>query len=146
MIVDDGNDLVALLVFVAGIADAIPPFLATVLVPSPWSMLRSSCFSATRCRILATNACHSDPSSAHFALDRPRARSIAGLFSRPSSEPDVILIASSGSLVSLSLQLWPIEMDIIMTSLTQWDALAFPRDHDFHPGRHLPFALFVQVS
>src|SRR6266568_8645986 len=43
-----------------------------------------------------------------------RARSIAGLFSRPSSEPDVILIASSGSLVSLSLQLWPIEMDIIM--------------------------------
>ena len=63
-----------------------------------------------------------------------------------SSEPDVILIASSGSLVSLSLQLWPIEMDIIMTSLTQWDALAFPRDHDLHPGRHLPFALFVQVS
>src|SRR6266478_1857436 len=67
MIVDDGNDLLALLVFVAGIADAIPPFLATVLVPSPWSMLRSSCFSAARCRTLATNACQSDPSSAHFA-------------------------------------------------------------------------------
>ena len=37
-------------------------------------------------------------------------------------------------------------MDVIMTSLTQWDALAFPRDHDLHPGRHLPFALFVEVS
>src|SRR6266704_6197596 len=103
MIVDDGNDLLALLVFVAGRADAIPPFLATVLVPSPWSTLRSSCFSAARCRTLATKACQSDPSSAHLALDRPRARSIAGLFSWPSSEPDVILVASSGSLVSLSL-------------------------------------------
>jgi hypothetical protein len=146
MVVYDRNDFVTLLMFMAGVATAIPPFLATVLVPSPWSTLRSSCFSAARCRTLATNACQSDPSSTHLALDRPRARSIAGLFSRPSSEPDVILIASSGSLVSLSLQLWPIEMDIIMTSLTQGDALAFPRDHDFHPGRHLPFALFVQVS
>src|SRR5229473_8715275 len=103
MIVDDGNDLLALLVFVAGIADAIPPFLATVLVPSPCSTRRSSFLASARCRTLATNACQSDPSSAHLALDRPRARSIAGLFSRPSSEPDVILIASSGSLVSLSL-------------------------------------------
>src|SRR6266851_9694902 len=51
-----------------------------------------------------------------------RARSIAGLFSRPSSEPDVILIASSGSLVSLFLRLWPIGVDVIMTPLTQWDA------------------------
>ena len=146
MIVDDGHDLLALLVFVPRVPDTIPPFLATVFVPSPWSMLVSRCFSAARWRTLARNACQSDPSSAHLALDRPRARSIAGLFSRPSSEPDVILIASSGSLVSLSLQLWPIDMDIIMTSLTQWDALAFPRDHDLHPGRHLPFALFVQVS
>src|SRR6476660_4094410 len=145
MIVDDGDDFLPLLVFIPREPNAIPPFLATVLVPSPCSTLRSSCFSAARCRTLATNACQSDPSSAHVALDRPRARSIAGLFSRPSSEPDGILIASSGSLVSLSLQLWPIEMDSIMTSLTQWDALAFPRDHDFHPGRHLPFALFVQV-
>src|SRR6266481_10106319 len=144
MIIDDGNNLVALLVFVSRISNPIPPFFATVLVPSPCSTLRSRCFSAERWATLATNACHSDPSSAHLALDRPRARSIAGLFSRPSSEPDVILIASSGSLVSLALQLWPIEMDIIMTSLTQGDALAFPRDHDFHPGRHLPFALFVQ--
>src|SRR5215470_8185626 len=103
MIVDDGNDFLALLVFVPRETNAIAPFFATVLVPSPWSTLRSSCFSAARCRTLATNACHSDPSSAHLALDRPRARSIAGLFSRPSSEPDVILIASSGSLVSLSL-------------------------------------------
>src|SRR6266852_2233829 len=70
MIVDDGNDLLALLVFIPREPNAIPPFLATVLVPSPWSTLRSSCFSAARCRTLATNACHSDPSSAHVALDR----------------------------------------------------------------------------
>jgi hypothetical protein len=70
MIVDDGNDLVALLMFVARVANPIAPFLATVLVPSPWSTVRSSCFSAARCRTLATNACQSDPSSAHLALDR----------------------------------------------------------------------------
>src|SRR5262245_9722665 len=82
MIVNDGDDFLALLVFVPREPDAIAPFLATVLVPSPWSTLRSNCFSAARCRTLATNARHSDPSSAHLALDRPRARSIAGLFSR----------------------------------------------------------------
>src|SRR5438309_12129190 len=103
MIIDDGNDLVALLVFVPRVPNTIPPFLATVLVPSPWSTLRSRRFSAARCRTLATNARHSDPSSAHVALDRPRARSIAGLFSWPSSEPDVILVVSSGSPVSLFL-------------------------------------------
>src|SRR6266702_6337942 len=70
MIVDDGNDLLALLVFVPREANAIAPFFATVLVPSPWSTLRSSCFSTARCRTLATNACQSDPSSAHLALDR----------------------------------------------------------------------------
>jgi hypothetical protein len=62
MVVDDGDDFLALLVLVAGIADAIAPFLATVFVPSPWSTLRSSCVSTARCRTLATNACHSDPS------------------------------------------------------------------------------------
>ena len=67
MIVDDGNDFLALLMFVARVANAIAPFLATVLVPSPWSTVRSSCFSAARCRTLATNACQSDPSSAHLA-------------------------------------------------------------------------------
>src|SRR5712691_11950874 len=70
MIVDDVDDFFAFLVLVAGIADAIPPFLATVLVPSPWSTLISRRFSVARCRTLATNACHSDPSSAHVALDR----------------------------------------------------------------------------
>ena len=70
MIINDGNDFLALLVLVAGIADAIAPFLATVLVPSPWSTLRSSCFATARCRTLATNACQSEPSSAHLALDR----------------------------------------------------------------------------
>src|SRR5438552_6494643 len=82
MIIDDGNDLVALLVFVPRVPNTIPPFLATVLVPSPCSTRRSSFLASARCRTLATNACQSDPSSAHFALDRPRARSIAGLFSR----------------------------------------------------------------
>src|SRR5215471_7419295 len=67
MVVGHGDDLLPFLVLVAGIADPIAPFLATVLVPSPWSTLRSRCFSTARCRTLATNACHSDPSSAHFA-------------------------------------------------------------------------------
>src|SRR6266436_9428752 len=70
MIVDDRNDLLALLVFVPRVPNPITPFLATVLVPSPWSTLRSRCLSAARCRTLATNACQSDPSSAHLALDR----------------------------------------------------------------------------
>src|SRR2546430_9848915 len=68
MIIDDGNDLVALLVFVPRVPNAIPPFLATVFVPSPWSTLVSRCFSAARWRTLARNACQSDPSSAHLAL------------------------------------------------------------------------------
>ena len=75
-----------------------------------------------------------------------RARSISGLFPWSPSEPDLILVASSGSPVSLSLQLWPIVMDVVMTSPAQWDALALSRDHDLHPERHLPFTLFVQVS
>ena len=49
MIVDDRDDFVTLLVFIPREPNAIPPFLATVLVPSPWSTLRSSCFSAARC-------------------------------------------------------------------------------------------------
>ena len=70
MVVGHGDDLLSFLVFVARVANAIAPFFATVLGPSPWSTLRSSCFSAARCRTLATNACQSDPSSAHLALDR----------------------------------------------------------------------------
>src|SRR4030095_2495291 len=70
MVVRDRDDFLALLVFVPREPDAIPPFLATVLVPSPWSTRRSSCFSTARCRTLATNARQSDPSSAHRALDR----------------------------------------------------------------------------
>src|SRR6266581_1691313 len=62
-----GDDLLPFLVFVAGVANAIPPFLATVLVPSPWRILRSSFFAAERWATLATNACQSDPSSAHLA-------------------------------------------------------------------------------
>ena len=67
MVVRDGDDFLALLVLVAQVANAIAPFLATVLVPSPWSTLVSRCLPAARCRTLAMNACHSDPSSAHLA-------------------------------------------------------------------------------
>jgi hypothetical protein len=48
MVVGHGDNLLALLMFVARVANAIPPFLATVLVPSPWSTRRSRCFSAER--------------------------------------------------------------------------------------------------
>src|SRR5215471_14498438 len=82
MVDGHGDDLLAFLVLVARVPNPITPFLATVLGPSPWSTLRSSCLASARCRTLATNACQSEPSSAHRALDRPRARSIAGLFSR----------------------------------------------------------------
>ena len=67
MVVGDGDDFLAFLVFVARVANAIPPFLATVLVPSPCRTLSIELFSAARCRTLATNACQSDPSSAHLA-------------------------------------------------------------------------------
>ena len=69
-----------------------------------------------------------------------------GLFSRPPSEPDWILVASSGSPVSLFLYLWLIVMNVIMTSFAERNALAFARDHDFHPERHLPLSFLVQVS
>ena len=62
-----------------------------------------------------------------------RARSISGLFPWSPSEPDVILVASSGSPVSLSLQLWPIVVDVIMAAFAERDTLAFTGYHDFHP-------------
>src|SRR5437899_3125623 len=134
MIINDGNDLLALLVFVPREANAIAPFLATVLVPSPWSTLRSSCFSTARCRTLATNACQSDPSSAHLALDRPRARSIAGLFSRPSSEPRMSVSVSRGSPVTC-LRLQTVA------------ALRISRTSPSRPRGHLPpFALCSGVT
>src|ERR1700730_8496208 len=43
IVVGDRNDFLSLLVLVARVPNAIAPFLATVLVPSPWRMLRSSC-------------------------------------------------------------------------------------------------------
>jgi hypothetical protein len=70
VVIRDGEDFLPLLVFVARVPDAIAPFLATVLVPSPCSTRRSSCLASARCATLATNACQSDPSSAHLALDR----------------------------------------------------------------------------
>ena len=62
------------------------------------------------------------------------------------SEQDLTLVASSGSPVSVSLQPWSIMVDVVMTCLTKRNALAFAGYHDFHPQRHLPFALLVQVS
>src|SRR5262245_57521551 len=70
MVVGDGDDLLLFLVFVAGVANSIAPFLATGLVPSPCSTRTSSCFSSARCSTLAMNACSSDPSSAHVAKAR----------------------------------------------------------------------------
>jgi hypothetical protein len=67
MVVRDREDFLALLVFVPRVPNPIPPFLATVLVPSPCSTRISRCFSAARCATLAMNAYQSDPSSAHFA-------------------------------------------------------------------------------
>ena len=32
-----------------------------------------------------------------------------------------------------------------MTFVAEWNTLAFSSDHDLHPERLLPFALFVQV-
>jgi hypothetical protein len=43
MLVDDGDDFLPLLMFVARVPDAIAPFLATVWVPSPCSTLVSRC-------------------------------------------------------------------------------------------------------
>src|SRR5262249_27751743 len=63
----NGDNLLPFLVFVPREPNPIAPFSATVLVPSPWSTLRSSCFSAARCRTLATDARQSEPSSAHLA-------------------------------------------------------------------------------
>src|SRR5215475_5776601 len=70
MVVSHGDDLLALLVFVTRVAKPVSPFLATVLVPSPWSIRTSSVFSSERWATLAMNACWSDPSSAHLAKAR----------------------------------------------------------------------------
>src|SRR5215468_8137539 len=70
VVVRDGDDLLPRLVFVPRVPHPVAPFLATVLVPSPGSTLRSRCFSTARCRTLARNARHSDPSWAHFAKAR----------------------------------------------------------------------------
>src|SRR5215471_13745078 len=67
LVLYNGDNLLPPLVFLPREPNPITPFLATVLVPSPWSTRRSSCFSAARCRTPATNARQSDPSSAHFA-------------------------------------------------------------------------------
>src|SRR5262245_45947743 len=67
IVVRNGQDFLALLVFVPRVPNAIAPFFATVLVPSPCNTLVSSCCAAARCRTLAMNACQSDPSSAHLA-------------------------------------------------------------------------------
>jgi hypothetical protein len=67
MVIGHGDALLPLRVLVARVANPLVPFWATVLVPSPWSTLRSRCFSGARCRTRATNACQSEPSSAQRA-------------------------------------------------------------------------------
>src|SRR5712691_11399818 len=70
VVVSHSDDLLSLLVLIARVANPIAPFLATVLVPSPCSTLRSSFCASARCPTLATNAFSSEPSSAHFAKAR----------------------------------------------------------------------------
>src|SRR5262245_31498 len=77
MVVRDGDDLLALLVFVARGANPIPPFWVTVLALSPWRIRRWRCFSGVRWATLATNACQSDPSSVHLAKTCRRSCSVS---------------------------------------------------------------------
>jgi hypothetical protein len=65
--VREGDDLLALLVFVPRRAHALAPFGATGLVPSPWSTRTSRVFSAARAATRAMHAGQSDPASAHGA-------------------------------------------------------------------------------
>src|SRR5215475_15729898 len=48
MVVSDGDDLLALLVFVTRVTNPVSPFLATVLVPSPCRIRTSSFCSSER--------------------------------------------------------------------------------------------------
>ena len=48
-------------------------------------------------------------------------------------------------LVSLFPNLWPIEMDVVMASFAERNALTFTGYHDFHPKRFLPTFFLVQV-
>ena len=65
--VDERDDFLALLVWVPRIPQAIPPFVATVLVPAPCRTRRARCFAAARGATLARNACQSEPAAAHVA-------------------------------------------------------------------------------
>src|SRR6266446_4174615 len=75
----------------------------TIPVPCYGALFGSSLSASLACRF-----------SRRLSLGRPRARSIAGLFPRSPSEPYLILVASYGSPVSLSLQLWPLPRFWIM--------------------------------
>src|SRR5262249_24372828 len=43
----------------------------------------------------------------------------------------------------VSLQHWPIVVDVFMTCFTYRHGFAFACYHGFHPERHFPFTLFV---
>jgi hypothetical protein len=66
-VVDARDDGLARLGLGPCVAKPIAPFVATVVVPSPWSPRLSRGFSAARCRTLAPKACQSDPASAPVA-------------------------------------------------------------------------------
>jgi hypothetical protein len=85
MVIGHGDNLLSLLMLVVRVADAIAPFLATVLVTSPWSMRTSRFFSSERCPTLAMNA---------FCSGKVGAKRTAELcFLTPPSEPDLHLSA-----------------------------------------------------
>ena len=64
MLVCDRDPLRPCLRLVARLAHATAPWVATVVVPSPWSTLISRCFTAARWATRAIHACPSDPSAA----------------------------------------------------------------------------------
>jgi hypothetical protein len=69
MMVCDRDTLLPCLGLVPRLSNSIAPFVATVLVPSPWSTLVSRCFAAARWATRAMHACRSDPISGPFRED-----------------------------------------------------------------------------
>src|SRR5262245_7211256 len=68
--VDAGHDGLALWGRIACVAPPLPPFGATVLVPSPWRTRRARCCAAARWAMRALNARSRAPSAAHVAKAR----------------------------------------------------------------------------
>src|SRR5207248_1868708 len=67
VVVHHRDHFLPLLVFVAAVADLVPPFLATVLEPSPWSRERSNFLASSNSLTEAMKARSREPSSAQRA-------------------------------------------------------------------------------